>query len=73
MVMAVSGLEWTERLTQRLQSHGPVSSERGNLGQGRGTTEESTLYRMHNVEASSNIRSDSLICNANEIILAESF
>ena len=79
MVMAVSGLEWSERLTerlQRLQSHGPVSSERGNLGQGRGTERRGaprTLYRMHNVEASSNIRSDSLICNANEILLAGSY
>ena len=35
MVIAVSGLEWTERLTERLQSHGP-GTERGNLGQGRG-------------------------------------
>ena len=53
MVMAVSGLEWSERLTQRLQrlqSHGPVSSERGNLGQGRGTEEESTLHTLQNAQ-----------------------
>ena len=59
MVIAVSGLEWTERLTERLHSHGP-GTERGNLGQGRGREgERGTLgHRMQNVEAFSNIRSD---------------
>ena len=59
MVIAVSGLEWTERLTERLQSHGP-GTEGGNLGQGRDREgERGTLgHRMQNVEAFSNIRSD---------------
>ena len=57
MVIAVSGLEWTERLTERLQSHGP-GTEGGNLGQGRGRERGTLGHRMQNVEAFSNIRSD---------------